>query len=254
MSSEFYIGYLPSKGPVLARFTRSRLRAALLIALAVGGLLMASMSPFSSAVFEFGVERDFEGVLVEGAVPILSVERPGESALAPSTSSYMLVAFGKHGAESQVAQLTGHNVRLRGSLIYRDEQTMIELIEGSIEDLGEAPTPLSNPMEEELGEQALTGEIVDSKCFLGVMKPGNLKPHRACAVRCISGGVPPVLLVRDEAGFASYYLLVSETGEAVNAEVLDRIAEPLRIEGRVVRRAGMSFLYADPKNYQPVSQ
>ena len=28
-------------------------------------------------------------------------------------------------------------------------------------------------------------------CFLGVMKPGRSKPHRACAVRCISGGIPP---------------------------------------------------------------
>jgi hypothetical protein len=47
-----------------------------------------------------------------------------------------------------------------------------------------------------LGTQTLIGEIVDSKCYLGVMNPGALIPHRACAIRCISGGIPPVLLVR----------------------------------------------------------
>lgn len=52
----------------------------------------------------------------------------------------------------------------------------------------------------ELGETTLKGEIVDSKCYLGVMNPGNLKAHRACAINCIQGGVPPVLLVRDGGG------------------------------------------------------
>jgi len=44
-------------------------------------------------------------------------------------------------------------------------------------------------------QQKPVGEIVDSKC-LGVMTPGQLTTHRACAIRCISGGIPPVLHVR----------------------------------------------------------
>jgi hypothetical protein len=43
----------------------------------------------------------------------------------------------------------------------------------------------------------LRGEIVDTKCYLGVMTPGEDKVHRGCAVRCISRGVPPAFLVRD---------------------------------------------------------
>ena len=38
----------------------------------------------------------------------------------------------------------------------------------------------------------LIGEIVDSKRYLGVMNPGNGKVHRDCAVRCLSGGIPPI--------------------------------------------------------------
>jgi hypothetical protein len=41
-------------------------------------------------------------------------------------------------------------------------------------------------------------------------------------------------------------------GSAVNAQVLDRVAEPLRIRGRLVRRDGRSFLYANPDGYERV--
>lgn len=250
MSSEFYVGYMPSQEAGLARFTRRVVLAMLVLGLGVGGLLVRSMGEFSSAVFEFGVERSFEGVLADGTVPILHVQRPGSGDSAESVSSYLLVAFGKRGASAEVVELAGHRVRLLGTLIYRDDQTMIEVAQGSLEDLGmESPEPIH---EEDLGVQVLTGEIVDSKCFLGVMKPGNLKPHRACAVRCISGGVPPVLLVRDAAGGASYYLLVGSDGSSVGQQVLDVVAEPLRIEGRVVHKGGLAFLYADPATYEPL--
>ena len=61
----------------------------------------------------------------------------------------------------------------------------------------------------DLGEHTLRGEIVDIKCYLGVMKPAHGKPHRSCAARCISGGIPPVLMVKDRDGDTNYLLLVS---------------------------------------------
>jgi hypothetical protein len=136
---------------------------------------------------------------------------------------------------------------MRGSLIYRDDKTMLEIEEGSIEVVDDARAAALP--EEDLGRRTLRGEIVDSKCFLGVMKPGNLKPHRACAARCISGGVPPVLLVRDAAGLATYYLLASEDGEPVNGQVIALVAEPVEITGRVVRRGDLLTLFADPDSY-----
>lgn len=89
--------------------------------------------------------------------------------------------------------------------MYRDGQTLIST---------KSATPLETDASvskddllagESLGEFTLQGEIVDSKCYLGVMRPGNTKTHRACAVRCIAGGVPPVLLVRDAQGDAMYF-------------------------------------------------
>ena len=91
---------------------------------------------------------------------------------------------------------------------------------------------------------------MDSKCFLGVMNPGQLAPHRACAIRCISGGIPPVLLVRQQDGAALYLLLVSAAGQPVNQQVLDLVAEPVQITGEVERQGDLLILRADPSTYR----
>ena len=95
---------------------------------------------------------------------------------------------------------------------------------------------------------------MDSKCYLGVMNPGALTPHRACAIRCISGGIPPVLLVRQTDGTALYFLLVSGDGRPVNKEVLNLVAEPLEITGEVERQGQLFVLRADPSTYRRVRQ
>jgi hypothetical protein len=125
---------------------------------------------------------------------------------------------------------------------------MIEFLPETLKLVDEpAARPSSEP--EDLGENTYVGEIVDSKCFLGVMKPGNLKPHRACATRCISGGVPPVLLVRNSAGDATYLLLTGAQGEAIGPRILDRIAEPVKISGRTLRYDDLLVLRSDPSTY-----
>jgi hypothetical protein len=39
----------------------------------------------------------------------------------------------------------------------------------------------------------LTGEIVDSKCFLRVIAPGSGKTHKECASLRLRGGIPPAV-------------------------------------------------------------
>ena len=98
----------------------------------------------------------------------------------------------------------------------------------------------------------LVGEIVDSKCYFGVMNPGRLTPHRGCAVRCISGGIPPILLVQQKEGPPDTYLLVSANGSPVNQQILDMVAEPVRITGDVVEQGSLKILRADPSTYRRV--
>jgi len=243
---EFYVGYLPQAPARLSRTSRKRILLLLLFVLAMAATVTALQSRFSKAIFEFGEVRSFEGWIEETPFPTLLVNRPGGG-----HSRYLLTKFGKFGAEAEVAGFHGRAVRLEGTLIYRDDQTMIELAGEPTEVLGRSYSP--PPAATSEGETwTLVGEIVDSKCYLGVMKPGNLKPHRACATRCISGGVPPVLLTRDADGLATYYLLIGEDGEAVNRTVVERqlVAEPVSITGSVTKTGDRHVLRADPLSYQ----
>ena len=129
---------------------------------------------------------------------------------------------------------------------------MIEVVSGSVEAVSgaESTEPASHRIA--LGSHTLRGEIVDSKCFLGVMKPGRGKPHRACAVRCISGGIPPVLRVEDADGDYRHFLLVDTAGRAVNERVLDLVAEPVEVTGSVTKDGDLLILAADPERIRRI--
>lgn len=250
-SDEFYIGYLPRVPGGLGKWLRRVVVGLIALTLLIAVLLVLAQQPFYGSIFEFGNVRDFEGIIQEKPYPVLWVLRPGEPGKLPEYSQYYLVNFGKFGAQTSVAGLDGRRVQLQGSLIYRDDQTMVEVAEGSVKALEkDEAIPSFSGGGVPLGEFSLTGEIVDAKCFFGVMNPGNLKPHKSCAIRCISGGIPPVFLVRDAGGLAHYFLLVSRQGKTVNREVLDLVAEPLRIKGEVIRQDNLLILKADPASYE----
>jgi hypothetical protein len=241
---DFYIGYRHRAPSGLARFLRRTVVALGLSAAVVAAALAGLQGAFDPGVFEFGVLRDFEGVIDERPHPLLLVDRPGRAGGEPSR--FLLVAAGKHGAGEEVDGLDGRRVRLHGTLIHRQGQTMVELVGGSVEaiDGGAAPPPGGAV---DLGIQTLRGEIVDSKCFLGVMKPGRGNSHRACATLCIRGGIPPVMRVETAGGEHRHFLLTDEAGGAVNDRVLDLIAVPVEITGRVLRAGDLLVLETDPR-------
>lgn len=247
-ADEFYTGYLPTAPAGIAAHVRRAVIALLVAAAVIALTLTAAQAPFGPGIFEFQIFRSFEGIAHTQPYPHLAVTRPGVVDGEPATSRFYLVAPGKFGADDQLAEVAGHRVRLEGSLIYRDDQTMVEIKPGSVAtSTGSPPPPAA---ETSHGMHTLIGEIVDSKCHLGLMKPGSRKTHRACAVRCISGGIPPIFLVRDAQGPAAHLLLVGSDGRAVGAEVLDRVAEPLEITGEIVRLDDLWILKADPSNYR----
>src|SRR5262249_24026361 len=197
-------------------------------------------------VFEWGTQKTFSGILQTQPYPHLLVPRPGQIGSASSFSTYYLVAPWKFGLDTELlAPLDGKPVTLKGTLIYRDSQTMVETKPDWIQ-VNEKSPAASPRRAVPLGRQTVVGEIVDSKCFLGVMNPGQLTPHRACAIRCISGGVPPVLLVRQKDGLATYLLLVSDKGKPVNKKVLAMVAEPGEITEEFDRQGDLLILRADP--------
>jgi hypothetical protein len=252
MTDEFYIGWEAKAPRGIGRFARIIVVLLLLLAILTPVVLAVSQRMIGASVFEWGTHKTFSGILQTQPYPHLLVPRPGQTGSASPVSSYFLVAPWKFGLSREaLAQFDGQLVTLKGTLIYRGNQTMVETRPDWIRANGKAGTT-SLPRSVSLGRQTLTGEIVDSKCFLGVMNPGQMTPHRGCAIRCISGGVPPVLLVRQKDGPATYFLLVSAEGRPVNKQVLDIVAEPVEITGEVERQGDLLILLADPATYRRV--
>ena len=250
MNDDFYIGWEAKAAPGIGKTLRRAVVVVLALALLVPLVLAMAQRMIGASVFEWGNHKMFSGILQTTPYPHLLVPRPGNAADQHRFSTYYLVAPWKFGLErNAIAPFDGKSVVLQGTLIYRGNQTMIEVQPGTIQVTNSATMP-ALPQTIQLGNQTLTGEIVDSKCFLGVMNPGQLTPHRACAIRCISGGVPPVLLVRQKDGPAVYLLLVSAEGKPVNKQVLDLVAEPVEITGNVERQGELLILRADPATYR----
>ncbi len=247
IEKDFYIGYLKKMPKSLARFVKPL--AALFLAVGVGLVFVfwLGQKPFAKSYFEFGQEKAFEGTIQAQPIPFLLVEKAEKFNGLPSFQRIPLVAVGKHGVDEKVTKLNGQRVKLKGTLIYRDGLQMIEVVDGSAEVLSAGAAQMEERTES-LGTQTLRGEIVDSKCYLGVMNPGQSKPHRECAVRCISGGIPPLFVVKDTKGNTSELWLLSEKGETVNRDVLDFVAEPLEITGEVKRLGDQLFFYTNVKN------
>ncbi|MDX2154195.1 MAG: hypothetical protein SFV54_25870 [Bryobacteraceae bacterium] len=185
---------------------------------ALAALLAIAQSPFAPSRFEFGLFREYEGDLFEWPHPLL---------IGDDGRRYLLVVAGKHGAAERVRGFDGKRVRLRGSLIERGSDRMLEI--DSVEATGPAARRRQQPLE--VAKVRLTGEIVDSKCFLGVMNPGQGKVHRDCAVRCISGGIPAALFALDERGKGRLLLLTGIPKD----ELLPMIGERVTIAGALLR-------------------
>jgi hypothetical protein len=253
MNDDFYIGWEAKAAPGIKRFVRRIIF--LLMAICLGGALAlaARQRTIGVSVFEWGTVKCFSGILRLAPYPHLLVPRPDAGARQNEFSTYYLVAPFKHGLDREnFSTLDDKTVSLKGTLIYRGNQTMVEAIPDSIK-VADRQLPPPNGIETvSLGRQTFVGEIVDSKCHLGVMNPGQLLPHRDCAILCISGGIPPILFVRQKTGPPLYLLLASADNQPVNQQVLDLVAEPVQITGEVEREGELLILRADPSTYRRV--
>ncbi len=237
--TDFYVGYFDPPPPRIRRFLRRVALATLASAAIAAAVIALGHRQLPAAHFEFGHLRTFEGFVVADPYPSLLV--PGDTAF----SRYLLTAPGKFGADELVASVVGSPASLQGTLAYRDGQAMIQVEPGTV-----APRETSEPPpqvpEVDLGTRRVEGEIVGSKCYLGVMNPGSGVTHRACATVCIRGGVPPLLEVRREDGGREGIVLAGSGGEAIGDRLEGLIARPVGMTGRLVRRGGTTFLFVDP--------
>ena len=262
-NSEFYIGWMPKAPASFAKQVRKVLFILFPLALIVGLLLASFQKKFSTSNFEFGKSTEVKGIYFNTSIPMLKVVNGKDIWGNESCLSIPLVGYGKHGAETAIMDMekeknTSFNnkeLTLKGTLLYSDGKTLMQISkeENPVVSIGAAADASLLPQQKDLGLQKIKGEIIDPKCYFGVMKPGEGKVHRDCAIRCILGGIPPVLKVMNEKGEKNYYLIVGPNGEKMNEAVQNFVAEPVEIEARVVQQDDWVILYVKDKSISRIS-
>ena len=231
----FYIGYIKKTPPDLAAFNRRIVIVLAVLVVSVASAAALVQGRFEKAEFEFGNVQPCEGVMYQLPVPTLHTPK-GE---------IILVGPGKHGIPDRLRDVDAKKVRFNGTLLYWQDMNMLEITEPESFTVVGDPAPAEvRSASQVIGPGTFDGEIVDTKCFFGAMRPGHGKVHRACAIRCLSGGVPPGLLVRHEDGSSVVFLLRDRDGGPLDFDI-QWTARPVRIKGVLEMQDGLPVLRAE---------
>lgn len=234
VADEFYVGYLPMPSGH-RRFLRTLLPALTLAGALAGAMLALAQRHPGPAVWETRRPVTLRGVLRTQPYPMVEVE-PSD---ASSADVVLLVEQGKHGAQPRAAVVgEGRCVQASGARLRRGPREMLELLPAP-----DALAPIALPgtpprAEEVIGPVTLRGEIVDAKCYLGAMKPGDGKAHKACATLCLQGGIPAAFVASD----GEWYLLADESGAGARDDAIALVGEPVEVSGVAHRRGRLLIL------------
>lgn len=234
-----YVGYLPAP--------RSARRLAVVLAVAVplfmamcAAALNALRPPAGDAVWETAQARTFRGTLIANPYPMLTLAEPVGTL--PAGETLLIVEMGKFGGGQRAAPFDRQSVEITGYLLDRGGSRMIELdtaddaVRASTMTFTQPPAPVT------LGARELRGEIADSKCYLGAMKPGIGVIHRECAERCIRGGIPPSLIVHDDRGQIAMLVLCTPDQRPLNDHLAPFAGDIVTLTGEITRRGTLLFL------------
>ena len=234
-NDEFYVSYIDGSLGAKTKRTLKRFTVVSLVVIIIGALLFGfAQKPFKNSTFELTSATKITGVFHESPYPMLRVE------VAKNTfKNILLLGFGKSSAnpfleklQNEVKDLNGKTLSIEGNLIYYNGKTLIQITDDEKVTL-ENKKKSKTPTKDIISKMTLQGEIIDPKCYFGVMKPGKGKIHRSCAVRCISGGIPPVLATTDKNNMSQYFLLTDLKGNPINNDILPYIGKPSKIKGIV---------------------
>lgn len=209
--------------------------------------------------FEYGVNTEIEGYLFDEPLPHILIPLGKDIRGKELFQTVLLVGTGKTGANGIIGQLRqnsekkleGIRVRLNGYLIYGDGKALLQLNDenaGAIKRFDDRLQQVSHA--EESKNLTLSGEIVDPKCYFGVMKPGEGKAHRSCAIRCIAGGIPPVF----HGDSTDYYLLVNEHNEPIHNEIINIVGDYITLTGKVVTWNNWKILTINTESVRQLSE
>ncbi len=246
-NDEFYIGYVDEVG-TKTKTTLKRFVLYSLITLVVVGFLFSFFQETAvNSSFDFNEPTKVSGIYHETPYPMLRVQ------LADGIyKDILLLGFGKFGPnqylnaiKSENGSLVNKALTIEGQLIYYNGQTLLEIDDSQKITLSGSANRKEIKKPSSIGQIELEGEIVDPKCYFGVMKPGFGKIHRSCAALCISGGIPPVLVATNEQETDDYFLLTDLKGEPIHQDILPFIGQPAKLVGKLSELGDWKVLKID---------
>jgi hypothetical protein len=251
---EFYIGYLPKAPKKIARFTKVASFLFLLLLIFGAYTMVTNQKVISNGIYEYGELTEIEGLLYTEPAPFLKVIEGKDIHGDLIYKNILLINFGKFGADESVQKINLKSggdlskvwVRLRGTLIFHNGVTLLELTENENAYQSHRPLEEVNLYQRSSIQKAsasLYGEIIDPKCYFGSMKPGQGKPHQSCAGLCIAGGIPPMFAVEKANGIAEYYLIKTTDAADIQTSILPFVAQPTIIKGSIEKLDEWNIIY-----------
>ncbi len=249
-ASAFFVGYLPTPRP-LAVFVA--LAAAAMAGIGVGAGLALALAQQDHGKGRFAFDLGYQslaGVVQARPYPVLRLP-PGPDGEGPRT--IVLSGRGKRGVFPRAAELDGERADVGGVFVIRDGARLLQVggrvgmrpakEPAALE--GFAPAP-----DVPLGRFRLRGEILDSKCYLGAMRPGRGKVHMSCAGLCLMGGIPPMFAVYRDGRPPDLLLLAGPDGGPIPEDMLDSVSLYVALEGEVSRRDDLLVFRVDPASLE----
>ena len=248
---DFYVGWSGEAPKSYASKGKLFVFSSILVMLVAGLLYVTNQEDYIDSLYEYGLLQEVSGYLVQDPVWGLRVEEDGMIKTIP------LVGFGKMGPGPTLSKMMethdlgeGTMVTLRGMLAHYQGKYLMELTEGENSLVSEGNREMLDRKIEMKGSKTLEGEIVDPKCFFGVMNPAFKAAHRSCAIRCISGGMPPLLAIRENGEFVDYYFVHGREMQSVNEEILPFVGVPVKLSGQVATYDDWKSIVIDPADLQ----
>jgi len=90
----------------------------------------------------------------------------------------------------------------------------------------------------------VTGEVIDSWCYLTEIMYPEGTAHHQCAIWCAAGGIPVGLLGDD----GTVYIILkmgTDTASVANPSVLEVQTHKVSVDGNLIERDGMNYLLID---------
>jgi len=244
----FFVGWEEKIPPILSHFLKRSVLVISVIALFAAIAIPFMSQELKDSQFTFGELKEYEGTLSMQPVPRISI----------ADEDFLLVDFGKFSASKSIRsyekknniQLNNQRIKIEGTEISYDGHKLIELsnkVNSILEHKKINTQSINSPTKVDLGSVTITGEILDAKCFFGVMNPGEGPVHKPCSALCVQGGIPAVIYNKD---VNEYYVIKGESGNDINQELVPLAGEIVKISGTSYRYNNWRYIDVNSKIIQ----